>query len=242
MPKNLGRSVIRNVLGKAAKYPYLLFMDCDSKVVSNDYIEKYMAQLQPGSLLYGGRCYNNQAPKEKQYLLHWKYGKNREESSAKERFTHPWHSFMTNNFVVPRNIFLNTLFDEGLKQYGHEDTIFGLELKKQNTKIIHLDNPLEHIGLESSQVFIKKSEQALENLYFLHQKNPLMETKLLNLFSSLKRKKIIPQIGKQYYFLSPFIIKQLHSKFPSLKLFDFYKLLFLSHLDLKQHNLIFNNG
>ena len=37
LPQNLGRSKIRNVLGKAAKFDYLLFLDCDSKVVSDNY-------------------------------------------------------------------------------------------------------------------------------------------------------------------------------------------------------------
>ena len=41
---NLGRSAIRNALGKVAKYPYLMFMDCDSKVVRKDFIKKYFLQ------------------------------------------------------------------------------------------------------------------------------------------------------------------------------------------------------
>ena len=45
LPKNLGRSAIRNALGQAAQYPYLLFMDCDSEVVSKDYINNYLEPL-----------------------------------------------------------------------------------------------------------------------------------------------------------------------------------------------------
>lgn len=48
MPKNLGRSAIRNALGKAARFEYLLFMDCDSRVVSPDFIQKYLDALKLG--------------------------------------------------------------------------------------------------------------------------------------------------------------------------------------------------
>ncbi|MEM6320956.1 MAG: glycosyltransferase family A protein, partial [Bacteroidota bacterium] len=37
---NLGRSAIRNALTKVANFPYLLFMDGDSKVVRVDYLKK----------------------------------------------------------------------------------------------------------------------------------------------------------------------------------------------------------
>ena len=40
LEENVGRSRIRNSLGKAAQFDYLLFMDCDSQVVRNDYIRQ----------------------------------------------------------------------------------------------------------------------------------------------------------------------------------------------------------
>ena len=50
LSQNFGRSKIRNELGKAAKYEYLLFMDCDSKVVSENYINNYIEKLESEKL------------------------------------------------------------------------------------------------------------------------------------------------------------------------------------------------
>jgi len=42
LEKNIGRSGIRNRLVEMAKYSTLLFMDCDSEVPSEKYIENYL--------------------------------------------------------------------------------------------------------------------------------------------------------------------------------------------------------
>lgn len=39
--KNIGRSAIRNLLADEARYPYLVFMDCDMQVVSDSYLKNY---------------------------------------------------------------------------------------------------------------------------------------------------------------------------------------------------------
>ena len=231
LEKNLGRSAIRNALGKTAKYPYLLFMDCDSKVLRKDFIKTYLSHLEPNALLYGGRCYSPIPPKNQQEFFHWKYGSEREQATITQRNRHPWHSFMTNNFLIPANIFEKINFDETLKQYGHEDTLFGLELAKEKTDIKHLDNPLEHIGLESTDVFLNKTEQGLENLYALWKKGTPIETKLLNYFIKIKQWYLIFLITFIFKLIKPLLIKQLKSNNPSLLFFDFYKLGYLCSLE-----------
>jgi glycosyltransferase involved in cell wall biosynthesis len=237
MPQNLGRSAIRNALGKAARFDYLLFMDCDSKVVSPDFIEKYLeaialggrSKLPPNSnaagfLVYGGRCYSDLPPHDKSLFFHWHYGKNREQTTAAERSRSPYHGFMTNNFLISKQTFLGILFDETLRQYGHEDTLFGMELKKRNVPIIHIDNPLEHIGLETVEVFLKKTTQGIENLFALRAAKKPIETRLLNTYESCKRwglTKVIERLRPLFYWL---IIKDLMLNGLLLLLFDGYKL------------------
>ncbi len=131
MPQNLGRSAIRNTLGKAAKHDYLLFMDCDSAVVRPDFVQKYLEHAVPGRVVYGGRCYLPEPPVDPRLFFHWKYGIEREQTTVQQRQTAPWHGFMTNNFLIPKDLFLETGFDESLRQYGHEDTLFGLELARR---------------------------------------------------------------------------------------------------------------
>lgn len=228
-----GRSKIRNVLADAAQYEYLLFMDCDSKVVKTDFIQAYLAGIQPNLVLYGGRVYQAKSPQLSTLFLHWYYGKKREEASKVERERSPYHSFMTNNFLIPKAIFQKIRFNETLTQYGHEDTLFGLALQQNDIPIQHLDNPLEHLGLETAQVFLDKSQKAIENLYFLYKQNQVIETKLLQYVKQLKKWKIDKLVGKLLVFGKPLFLYNLKSSAPALVSFDCYKLCLFLEQDVK---------
>lgn len=225
MPQNLGRSAIRNTLGRAARFDYLLFMDCDSRVVSSNFIKQYIDHLAPDQLLYGGRCYKDRPPEDPALLFHWHYGRQREQRTAALRSLSPHHSFMTNNFLIPRAIFLDILFDESLRQYGHEDTLFGMELARRKIPIRHIDNPLEHIGLEPVNVFLNKTNQGIANLLQLMAQGKPIETRLLATLQRLKHWKLDGLVGMLSPIFTPIVIKQLKSGSPSLNLFDFYKLM-----------------
>jgi len=228
LSNNIGRSKIRNYLAIQAQYDYLLFMDCDSMPVSDTYLSNYIAQIKPNQLLYGGRCYQEQAPKDATLYFHWYYGIHREQSTAKDRQKNSYQSFMTNNFLIPKAIFQSIRFDETLTQYGHEDTLFGLELQQKKVPIHHLDNPLQHIGLELNHVFLKKSELAIQNLYLLHTTHSIQkEIKLLRFFLQTKRLYLHYLILVIYIFSKNLLIKNLFSRHPQLQLFDFYKLGYL---------------
>lgn len=225
LSRNVGRSKIRNLLAEKAKYEYLLFMDCDSKVVHQDYLKAYVDRLEPNTLLYGGRCYQKEAPAEANLMLHWKYGSEREAKSAAQRQLKPYHSFMTNNFLIPKKVFDAIKFDESLLQYGHEDTLFGLELLQRSIPIHHFDNPLEHTGLEKSVVFLNKTKQALENLDALYSKNKGIETRLLSYFNKMQGLGLHHLLGLFHLTGGKYIRNNLNSSNPSLFLFDLYKLI-----------------
>ncbi|CAA6829344.1 MAG: Unknown protein [uncultured Aureispira sp.] len=235
LSNNLGRSKIRNYLATQAHYDYLLFMDCDSMPVSNAYLSNYIEQIHPKQLLYGGRCYQEQAPNDLTLYFHWYYGKHREQSIAKDRQKNSYQSFMTNNFLIPKDLFESIRFEETLTQYGHEDTLFGLELQEKRIPILHIDNPLEHIGLEPNHVFLKKSELAIQNLYILHTKHSVhKEIKLLHFFLQTKRLYLHFPILIIYFFTKILLKKNLFSRLPQLTLFDFYKLGYLIQWTKKQ--------
>lgn len=234
LPSNLGRAKIRNVLGKAAQYPYLLFMDCDSAVTNNYYLQKYIDHISKDTLLYGGRVYKNNPPDDYEKRLHYFHGKYREEIPPEERRIKPYHSFMTNNFLIPKSIFLNLLFEESIVGYGHEDTLFGIALQKANVKIKHLDNPLKHLGLEDQAIFLKKQKEAIHNLYQLHQNGDQVETRLLNSFVSCKKWKVDRVIHGFLNTCAPIIAKQLKANQPKLFFLDLYKLFHLLDLDKKR--------
>lgn len=187
MPQNIGRAAIRNELAAAAQYRYLLFLDCDSQVVKPDFLEAYVSQFRPDTVIYGGRCYAPRPPKDISCYLHWYFGCKREAQPAFMRRIKPYHGFMTNNFCMARSTFLDIGFDANIRQYGHEDTLFGWQLQQRGIPILHIDNPLQHDGLETADVFIRKQEQAVDNLRHLAQVYPGLDTKLLKTAALLQR-------------------------------------------------------
>lgn len=178
---NTGRAQIRNNLARVARFDYLLFMDCDSAVPDQHFLERYCQHLDPQTVLCGGRTYRD-APASSREHLHWWYGSQREVRTAAVRQQQPYEGFMTNNYLVPKSVALQIPFDAALQQYGHEDTLFGLELKRHRISILHLDNPLLHIGLEEAESWLHKQQQAISNLYTLHLQHPDLETRALRLW------------------------------------------------------------
>jgi glycosyltransferase involved in cell wall biosynthesis len=225
LSENVGRSAIRNRLAEMANFDYLLFMDCDTMPETEIFVFNYVANLKENTVLYGGRSYSPEKPFDKSLYFHWYYGSKREVKSLVQRKEFPHRSFMTNNFVIPKALILEIRFDENLKQYGHEDTLFGLELKKKGVDILHLDNPLRHVGLEPAEQFLKKSEQAVENLLIIMQQHQLEEDiKLLRYFVKTKKWGLHPFIDIWFYFNKKRLLKNLLGYKPCLRKFDLYKL------------------
>lgn len=232
MDENLGRSKIRNLLAEDAQHDQLLFMDCDSKTVNEYYIQNYLEHL-GDHLVYGGRAYESSPPDEPMLYLRWYYGTQREMIDFRQRQMKPYMNFMTNNFVIPRQTYLDIRLDETLEGYGHEDTLFGMELKDRNIKIKHIDNPLVHIGLEEAAEFIAKTKEGVRNLYGLIRKGKISpkEVKIYRYYRRLKKLGMNKTVLKSFNKNERKIVKNLNSKTPNLKRFDFFKLGYLLQLD-----------
>lgn len=224
LPQNVGRARIRNLLAQKARYDYLLFMDGDSRVVRKDYLLRYLQRLLPNTVLYGGRVYPDQPPQEADLHLHWFVGKAREESTAAQRQKAPYRSFMTNNYLLPKSIQLAIPFEERLLQYGHEDTLFGLQLETAGVDILHLDNPIEHIGLEKTTVFLDKTKKAIQNLVFLAKAYPEMQTRLLQVARRFQRLRLDGLLLRRFRRKAEKWEQKLQEKQPDLTIFDLWKL------------------
>jgi len=237
LAQNIGRSAIRNLFLQYAKYEYLLFMDCDSQVESPYFLENYLQIIQDKRqemVVCGGRSYEKTLSSP-EFYLRWYYGKMRECKPASSRNTFPYRSFMTNNFLISRSIFHKISFDTQLSGYGHEDTLFGYELKKLHIPLFHIDNALIHIGLENNADFLKKTTQGIENLFFIYKKYEHKtdfkeEVKILAFFAHLQKYKLTWFLGKVFIFSRFLLRKNIESRFTSLFLFDFYKLGLLCYL------------
>lgn len=236
LEKNLGRSVIRNKMGFESKFEYLLFIDADSKIVEDNYLEMYLKNARPNRVLCGGTAYGKNRPAQPEKLLRWYYGTNREAISAEIRNNKKGFIITSNNFLIGKKFFEKIHFRADIKKYGHEDTLLGYDLYKHGIEIFHLNNPVVHSGLEDSKLFIHKTKDALETLFQIS--NKLLQndnefvTQVHFLNSYLKITRYIPVwFFRVFYKIARSIIeKNLTGKNPRLFWFDLYKLGFYSTL------------
>ncbi|MFW6369875.1 MAG: glycosyltransferase family 2 protein [Bacteroidota bacterium] len=236
MPVNYGRSAIRNRMGSDSEKDYLLFIDADSKVTSERYVETYLRHATPGCVLCGGTSYPAEPPADGKKLLRWVYGCKREAITAEERNKNKGFILTSNNFLIDRKVFQQTCFREDIGPYGHEDTLLGYDLYKKGVHPLHINNPVEHTGLEDSMVFIVKTGKALENLL-------VISDKLLKGKSDFSGKiKFLNRYRKLTRFCPPFVIRLFFNLFkqhmeqnltgrkPLLMLYDLYKVGYFASL------------
>ncbi|MBC7885470.1 MAG: glycosyltransferase family 2 protein [Saprospiraceae bacterium] len=224
LPENMGRSKIRNWLGKAGYFEYLLFLDGDSMVKSKDFIKKYIDALPTEVVLYGGRKYVSKKPSNQKKILHWKYGTKREALSAGKRNKDPYLNFQSNNFVIPEKVFRRIIFNEKMEGYGYEDLLYALELKKKNITILHINNPVIHEGLETNVTFIKKTENAILNLATLYKSGAMNATRLIKSYKWLNNYGLTDTFEWLYNKFEKKISTNIRSSQPSISLFNIWKL------------------
>lgn len=229
--KNIGRAAIRNKLALEAKGDYIIFIDADVMLpgTAEAYLLKWLPMISFSRVLCGGTLYHDSPPGDPDKLLRWKYGKRKEQRKAVERNKNPHAGFSTFNVLFDKSVFSKIRFNEELKQYGHEDTLLGYQLKKAGINILHIDNGLMHEGLESNKDFLAKTKLGIENLSKLYDnvtdKNGFSKTvtilRVYNKLSFLRLTRILAGIFIRYRDRMEI---RLDSSNISLKLFGFYKI------------------
>jgi glycosyltransferase involved in cell wall biosynthesis len=229
--KNIGRAAIRNRLALEAKGDFLIFIDADVMLpgTAEAYMLKWLPFLNNSRVICGGTLYHDSAPGDPDKLLRWKYGKWREQKSAAERNKHPHAGFSTFNVLIEKSVFSIIRFNEELKQYGHEDTLLGYQLKKAGINILHIDNGLMHEGLESNRDFLNKTKLGIENLSKLFDKvtdkKSFSETVLmLNIYNKLRLLGLTRVLAAIFIRYRDQMEIRLDSSNISLLLFAFYKM------------------
>ena len=199
---NQGRSGIRNWGAQQANSDWLLFIDADSAIVYPNYLCRYKDAIANGSaaIVAGGTSYQKHAPDSAQ-MLRWIYGKHREEMPAAERQKFPYDKLALNNLLVSKETF-NSLggIAKMPNPYGHEDTLFGLTAKTAETSILHIDNPVMHLGLDDTATFVSKTMEAVKNLHHLMKSGHPIKSRLSESYQKYQWLKHVP--------LAPWVIKQ----------------------------------
>lgn len=224
---NLGRAGNINRLLKRAQYNQNLVLDCDVIPQHNNFIKIYidLAKNKENLVCFGGIAYN-QKDKLKDNLR-YNYGIKREAKPAILRRNQPFKYLLTSNLLLKS---CNQRFDERIQTYGYEDMVFADELKLQNTKVFHLDNPVFHVNLEDNKSYFHKTQTALKTLIKLEKQNILLQGKtgISKFYHSFKRYYLHGLLSFCFLIFGKSMSKYLIKKGRPLWLFDIYKLLYFS--------------
>jgi glycosyltransferase involved in cell wall biosynthesis len=229
LESNVGRAKIRNLFLNFAKGDYFLFLDCDSLLATDRFVSTYLQAIKPSSdVICGGRVYPKEKPK-KSNCLSWKYGIAAESKSVEQRTKFQFDSFMTNNFLIKRSIFEQIQFNESIRDYGHEDTLFGFDLFQAKKNIHHIENPVLNGHIETNAEFLRKTNVALENLVFIlglvkNDTQFIASNKLLRFYFKWEKKGLL-WLFRLFFPLNNMIFRlSLSIGFVSILAFSVYKL------------------
>ena len=228
LKKNLAHRENRNSLAEQAKFEYLLFVDGDSIIIRDDYINKFISNLYDFDVVYGGRLHPENCPSKNQ-KLRWKYGRFIEDKSAENRKKKPYPSVLFNNTIIKKECFNQVKFDTHLKKYGHDDTQVSYQLSLLQAKVNHIENVVEHGDIDINSVYLKKTKESLENLIVLYEakKIDVAFVKMLRLYDFLRKTKSTFIIAKIHFVLERALVRNLIGNNPNLLLFNWFRIGYL---------------
>ena len=222
--ENKGRSGARNLFLNIAKGDYLLFLDCDVKIMNKNFIENYISVItnKPEiDLFYGGFTVDEEYNNLRNF-----YSRKREIST--NFGSKDFNTFKTANFLIKKEVFKKFPFNEKMKQYGYEDYLFAKVLEENRINYLYTNNPVMHMDYSESQDFLNKIDLAMDSLYQL-SKDAFYCEKIKDI-KIYKASQLLSDFRMEFVFLKAFrlieksIRKNLLSESPNIFLFDLYKL------------------
>ncbi|OGU10606.1 MAG: family 2 glycosyl transferase [Geobacteraceae bacterium GWC2_58_44] len=171
--RNVGRSVVRNLLAAQARGDFLLFLDCDVLPDGERFLRNYLdcVNADDFDVVCGGRSYQTRVMMGPEYDYHTYLGNRKEVKSASERNKVPWRFILTSNIMVRKSIFQSTPFDERFTGYGYEDIEWGVRLAGK-CRILHIENTASHLGLVSKTTAYEKMCDSVHNYLLLRDLCP----------------------------------------------------------------------
>lgn len=230
---NNGRIKARQILCDKARYDWLLFLDADVLPKHSNFISTYLHAIPLHyDAVYGGFAYHK-TPPEHDYMLRWTYGKSQEEVDASIRNQTPYKIIISANFLIKKQVF--NIINTNLNHIGYGfDNYFGATLKDHNIKVLHINNEVYHLGIEKSEVYLNKKEQAAETLLKLVKEKRILvhDNNLLSLFLSLKRFKLHYLFSGMYSVFSSKMKNNLLGTKPSVTILQLYRISYMCYKTL----------
>ena len=225
--ENIGRARIRNRLVGEARGEWCIITDCDARVTDSNFINRYLSAAchatEETGVIVGGLANPEHQPGP-YTSLRYRYEKAAEaKRSLPYRQRHPYADFATFNFMARREVLTAIPFCDDLREYGYEDTLMGIELQRKGIGITHIENSLEHTGIEHNSIFLKKTETALHTLVS-HEHILMPLTPLGRTIIRLRRMHLLPIVRMVHHTIGGKLRENLLGLNPSLLAFKIYKL------------------
>ena len=140
--------------------------------------------------------------------------------------------------MVSKCVFEKIRFCESIKKYGHEDSLFGFDLQENDIKILHIDNPVIHIGIEPNDIFLSKTRAGIENLVAMKRIDGInskffSSIRLYRHYERLKSMRMLWVVRLTYSLFGKCLEKHLlNSRHPKLLYFNLYKIGYLDKINV----------
>lgn len=222
-PTNIGRTGTRGALAVDAQFEHLLFLDADTLPVDDQFLARFEPFFtQNIDVVSGGITYQKKRPAPA-YRLRWTFGQAREARIAKIRQQQPY-LIVSGSLWIKKKLFLD-INPKELNAYGL-DNLIANRLSERRSIVLHIDNPVFHLGLETNIEFLEKSLKAIDTLYESEQ-NGTSITKHTRLQQRYEHYRKTGLTTLFYYGIGPWIPRlkrKVTASNPSLRAFDFIRL------------------
>lgn len=222
MASNVGRVPLRNWLLTNSRFDYVLFIDADAAVISDDFVLMYWENRHEKSVIVGGIKSPDTAQRGHELRLKYELVAEQQRTLS-YRQAHPHDFFTTFNVMFHRTVLELVMFDERITEYGYEDALMGVKLAQMNIPVIHIDNPLLHTGINDNLSFLTNSEAALRMLHKLGA--PMTDKARVAITYNKLVNWGVSGIFRTFFRINKgWMRKNLLSHHPSLFIFNLYKL------------------
>jgi len=222
---NLGRTKTRKLLADKSRYNWILFLDADVIPIKEDFISDYLKAIQTRYKVVLGGCLYHSFNLDFSTIFRWKYGIEREASPVKIRTKNPYGYVLSANILMDKQTFLENNFNENMNLYGM-DIYLSYNLFRNKIAVLHIDNPVIHLGLEPNEVFFRKSLQSVESRKKYLADLPDIEkiNSLIKHYKRLKKLGLTGLVSFIFKISEPYLRKKILNQNPNIFLFDLYRL------------------
>ena len=217
-PKSINRSAMRNRLSTLGHYEWVLQVNSNVTIPSDDFIRKYLGAVSAYAIDAASAdgngsdvdviCGNCTATDDATNL------RCRYERAAKGA-----RNLRNTNFMYRREKLKGVRYDETIHGYGYEDVIYMKAIQQAGLRIKHIDNPVSYGNDISNEAYLRNTEEALHTLY--SHKEKLTDTRLIRF---IERHRIVSHITRCLF---PIVQRALRSNLtgshPNLNAFAVYK-------------------